>query len=212
MITRISIISAADSQENKTIIISYDSNNRVSSISDGVEAGVLVYNNGSLTNISGSDDTFNIEQLYNSPYDAFETVEEYDNNGNPINITFYEQEYNNVTGLYENVNYKAEVLYDTNPNLYFYTLQAAGIIDIMDKVDLNFSLNPQIPQIVKARMLFPLNNIKRIVYKDNNSVVVYELLIDIVYNEFNYPTSATMLGTSFLDNSNSVYTVSYSYK
>jgi hypothetical protein len=214
LITKIASQSLQDVSENKTIIISYDANDRVSSVSDGTSAEVLVYNNGSLSNVSGVGDAFSIEELYNAPYDAFDTgsVEEYDNKGNPVKLTFYEREYNPSTGFMETVNYQADIFYDNTPNPYFYTLEAAGIIEVLDKVDLNFSLNPQIPQIVRAKMLFPLNNIKRIVYKDDKSVVLYEILADYVYNKDNYPISATVTGTSLSDNEVSIYTLNYTYK
>lgn len=214
LITRISAVSTVDAQENETIIISYDGDNRVSSVSNGQSAGILVYNNGSLSNVAEGAETFSIEELYNSPYDAFETggVEQYDDNGNPINISFFQEDYNSDTGISQTVTFTAEVFYDQKPNPYFYTLKAAGIIEVLDNVDLNFSLTPQISDIVKARTLFPLNNINRIVYKDDKSVVVFEILVDYVYNEFNYPTSATITALSLVDNETSIYTISYLYK
>ena len=214
LITKIATQSLQDNTENKTIIVSYDANDRVNSISDGTSAEVLIYNNGSLSNVSGVGDPLNIDELYNAPYDAFETgnVDEYDNNGNPSKIIFYQEEYNEGTGYFETVNYQADVFYNDTPNPYFHTLEAAGAIDVLDKVDLNFSLNPQLPQIVRARTLLPLNNIKRIVYKDNNSVVLYEIVADYVYNNDKYPISATVTGTDLSDNSVSVYLVDYTYK
>ncbi|MGZ0016920.1 hypothetical protein [Yeosuana sp. AK3] len=214
LLTRVSVASALDAQENETIIISYDGDNRVSNVSNGESAGILVYNNGSLSNIADGTETLSIEELYNSPYDAFKTgaVEQYDEKGNPKIITFFQEEYNYNTGISETIIFTAEVFYDEKPNPYFYTLKAAGIIEVLDNVDLNFSLTPQIPDIVKARTLFPLNNINRIVYKDDRSVVVFEILVDYVYNEFNYPTSAAVTALSLADNETSIYTISYSYK
>jgi len=214
LITKIETESVQDASENKIIIISYDANDRVSSVSDGISAGVLVYSDGNLSNVAEGGEVFNISELINAPYDAFETgiVEEYDNNGNPVKITFYEEEVNESNGFIEVVEYKADVFYDNMPNPYFYTLEAAGVMDILDDVDINFSLNPQITDIVRARMLFPLNNIKRIVFKDNNSVVLAEVALDYIYNNSNHPISATVTATDISNNETSVYMLNYTYK
>lgn len=215
LITKITGVSVQYPTENATIFISYDANDRVSSVSDGTEASVLVYNNGNLSTITSTGGTpFNVEELFVSPYDAFETgqVSEYDNNGNPIKLVFIEEEYDYNSGTYTTVEYTAEISYDTEPNPYFYTLQAAGIIEVLDNVELNFSLNPQTPEIVQARALFPLNNIKRIIYKDENSVVIYEIAADYVYNDVDHPITATVTASSPADNEISVYTLAYTYK
>ena len=209
LITKISGVSAQDANENKTVIVSYDANDRVSSVSDGESVNVFVYNNGNLSKITGDAEPFDVEELYGSPFDAFETgqVDEYDNNGNPIRISFPVEDIE----LGE-LTFTAEVFYDQAPNPYFYTLKAAGIIDVLDDVSLNFSINPLVTEIVQARMLFPLNNINRIVYKDNDSVVLYEILVDYVYNDVNHPISATVTVTSLADNEITIYILTYTYK
>lgn len=212
-ISKLEINSIQSPENNTTIFISYDTNGRVNNISDGTDAAVLVYDNGSLSQVSDAEGTFNIEELYGSPYDAFETgqVLDNDNNGNPIEVVFFEEEYDFDTNTYYTVEYTAEISYANKPNPYFYTLEAAGAIEVLDGVQLNFSLNPQVPEIVQARMLFPVNNIEQIIYRDYNNVVKYEILADYVYNDDDHPTSATITGTSFPENETSVYTIEYTY-
>ena len=94
LIQSISIVSAQDSQENKNISFSYTSDGFLNTLSDGIDTSIFVYDdNDDLSNITGGgNDNLNIEELYESPYDAFETGEVilYDNNGNPKKIEFYE--------------------------------------------------------------------------------------------------------------------------
>jgi hypothetical protein len=164
LIESISFVSAQDSQENKNILFSYTSNGLLNTITDGIETSIFVYdNNNDLSNITGEGDNLNIEELYESPYDAFETGEviEYDDNGNPRKIEFYEEEYDSNSNSNITKVYTAEVSYDDTHNPYFYTLEAGGIIEVLDGVQLNFSMNPQIPEIVQARLLFPLNNLSQ---------------------------------------------------
>ncbi|WP_212745825.1 hypothetical protein [Winogradskyella algicola] len=198
-IETISVVSAQDASENTTVTVNYDANGRVSSVTDGVDTSLFVYSNGELSNITGQGDNLNVEELYESPYDAFETgiVNQYDSNGNPVNITFYEYEYDWQTDTEDQVEYTAQITYDSNPNPYFYTLDAAGIIDAMDQVDLNFSMNVSNPEIIQARALLPLNNVSSITYRDEDGNVVYEIEADYVYNSDDYPTSATVTGTSY---------------
>ena len=215
LITKITGTSVQNPTENISIFVSYDANDRVSSVSDGTDASVLVYNNGNLSTITSTGETpFNVEELFVSPYDAFEAgqVSEYDNNGNPIKLTFLEEEYDYNTGTYYTVEYTAEISYDSEPNPYFYTLQAAGIIEVLDDVELNFSLDQQSPEIVQARALFPLNNIKRIIYKDENNIVLLEIAVDYVYNDVDHPITATVTTTLPADNEINVYTLAYTYK
>ncbi|WP_299128609.1 hypothetical protein [uncultured Winogradskyella sp.] len=220
-IETIETVSAQDASENATITVNYDGNGRVSSITDGEESSLFIYSNNQLTNISGQGDNFNIEELYQSPYDAFETgvVNEYVNN-NPVNITFYEYEYDFMSNTEVEVEYTAEITYDSQPNPYFYTLDAAGLVDVMDNVDLNFSMNPSSPEIIQARALFPVNNISGITYRDEDGTVVYEIEADYVYNSDNYPTSGTVTATYYEEDDyngetyteTSIYSLSYTYR
>jgi hypothetical protein len=219
-IETIDVVSAQDSQENTTITVNYDGNNRVSSITDGIDSSIFVYSNNNLTNISGQGDNLNIEELYESPYNAFETgeVNEYDNNGNPKNITFFELEYDYMNDVEIEVQYTAEITYDSNPNPYFYTLDAAGVISVLDNVTFHLTMNASSNQAVQARSLLPLNNITRIVYKDEEGEVVYNISADYVYNNVNYPVSGTVTGTSYdeyegeIETETGIFSVTYTYR
>ncbi|WP_296383609.1 hypothetical protein [Winogradskyella sp.] len=221
-IETIDVISAQDSDENTTITVNYDANNRVSSITDGIESSIFVYNNNALTNISGQGDNLDIEELYESPYNAFETgeVTEYDSNGNPKKITFIEYEYDYMNDVEVELEYTAEITYDANPNPYFYTLDAAGVISVLDDVDLYLTMsNASSNQAVQARLLFPLNNITGIVYKDEDGETVYNVSADYVYNSVSYPVSGTVTGIEYYENfqgqeetETSIFSVAYTYR
>lgn len=219
-IETIAVVSAQDAEENTTITVNYDANDRVSSVTDGIDSSIFVYNNNELTNVSGQGDNLNIEELYESPYDAFETgvVTQYDGNGNPKMITFYEEEYDYMTNTTTEVEYTAEVAYDLKPNPYFYTLKAAGVIAVLDNVDLHLTMNSTSDDIVQARALFPLNNITGITYKDEDGEVVATLNADYVYNSANYPDSGTVTVTEYddydgnVETYTSIYSADYTYR
>lgn len=215
LIESISIISAQDSQENKNISLSYTSDGLLNTISDGVETSIFVYDdNDNLSNITGGgNDNLNIEELYESPYDAFETGEviQYDDNGNPKEIEFYEEEYDYNTDSYFTKIYTAEISYDNTHNPYFYTLEAGGIIEVLDDVHLNFSMNPQIPEIVQARLLFPVNNPSQLIYKNEEGEIIYTINVNYSYDNENYPTSATVTAVSIQDSEQSTYSAIYQY-
>jgi hypothetical protein len=210
----ISVISAQDSQENKNISLSYTSDGHLNTINDGSETSIFVYNdNNELLNITGGDDNLNIEKLYDSPYDAFETgdVTEYDSNGNPKKIEFFEETYDYYSNTYTTDVYTANISYDDEHNPYFYTLEAGGIIDVLDGVQLNFSMNPQVPEIVKAKKLFPVNNPSQIIYKNEEGEIEYTINVNYVYDNENYPTSATVTSVSIEDSQQTTYSATFDY-
>lgn len=216
LITSINVVSSQDATENRTITISYDTDNRVTNVTEGNQSAILAYENDQLANVASDGDTFAIEELYESPYEAFETGEviNYNSDGNPVNIRTFETEYDWNTQTEVTTEYRAEVQYDDKPNPYFYTIQAAGGIDIMDNVELNFSANPDAPEIVQARMLFPSKNIKKISYRDLDGNLLADVVVDFVYNTDNYPTSGTVTATSYDDldgNEVSIYALTYTY-
>ncbi len=213
LITNLSVVSAQDASENQSVTINYNGNNQVANITDGVETSILVYDNDNLTNVTGEGETLNVEELYESPYDAFETGEvlQYDSNMNPVSIRFLEEEFDFVANTMSVVEYFAEIEYDATPNPFFYTLEAAGIIDVLDNVDLNFSMDVQAPEIVQARLLLPTNNIKKITYKDEDLTPIYQIVANYVYDAQNYPSTGTVTSTDLEDDSISVYTTTFTY-
>ncbi len=213
LISSISLVSAQDPNENENVVISYDSEKRLSSITDGTGTSLFVYDNSGLTNVTGDGDNFNVEELYKSPYDAFKVgdVAEHDSNGNPSKILFFVEEYNYEKEGYENLQYSAEISYEDTPNLYYYTMEAAGLIDVLDRVKLNFSMQPQATEILKAKVLFPNNNFSKITYKDEKGNIVYEIKADYSYDEENYPTQITVTSMSVDDSETLVHRANFQY-
>lgn len=219
LIKSISIISAQNNLENEKIELSYTQNGQLNTITDGTTTNIFVYSNNALVDIAGSGiNNLSIEDLYKSPYNAFEKgdVLEYDDNGNPKTIEFYEdwREYNYATGNYINITetFTANISYDDAPNPYFFTLQAGGIIDVLDGIKLNFSANPQAPEIVQAKLLFPLNNPSQIIYKNEKGETMYTINANYSYDNDNYPTSGTITAVSSgTTTEQSTYSVVYEY-
>ncbi len=195
----------------------YDANAKLEKIEggNGIETSSFQYTNtGRLVNVSGNNanETLNVETLYQSPYKAFEAGEviDYDSRKNPSKILFRTEKYNYTTGESETITMTAELEYDEAPNLYFSTLESAGIIDILDGVQLDFSSAGQSSEIIKARRLLPLNNVKSIVYKNENNEVTATVDVSYTYDSDNYPTKAIALLTS--GNETESTAVSFSYE
>jgi hypothetical protein len=216
LIETISVNSQQDSSDNAMLTINYNADNVVTSATDGEDSIAMVYGaNGDLTNITGSgSDPLNIEEAYESPYDAFETGEvlSYDSNGNPEEIMFLEERYDWDTDSYIVSEYTAEVSYDNAPNPYFYTLDAAGLIDVLDNIQLNFSADIAAPELVQARLLLPVNNVSGITYKDEDGNVLFQIVANYVYDADNYPTSASVTSTDLDTNEVYTYSGTYTYK
>lgn len=214
LISSVAIISAQNPEENKIISLSYTSDGLLNTINNGIETGIFIYsNNDELTNITGGGDNLNIFELYESPYDAFDTGEVivYDDNGNPEKIEFYEEEYDYDTDTYNTEIYTANISYDDTHNPYFYTLEAAGIIEVLDGIQLNFGINPQVPEIARARMFFPVNNPSQIIYKNELGEIVYTINANYVYDNENYPTSATITQVSVEHSEQYTYSAIFEY-
>jgi len=214
LIESISIVSAQDSRENKNILVSYTTKGLLNTITTGTEASIFIYDkNNNLSNITGGSDNLNIEELYESPYDAFKEGEviEFDKNGNPKMINFYEEDYDENSNSYLAKIYTAEVSYDDTHNPFFYTLEAGGIIEVLDGVKLNFSMTPQNSKIVKARSLFPVNNPSQIIYKNQEGEIIYTRNANYDYDNDNYPTSATITSVSVKYSKQYIYSVTFKY-
>ncbi|MEP3382682.1 MAG: hypothetical protein ABJO28_18995, partial [Maribacter dokdonensis] len=192
LISSIDVASAENSDDSSSIIFSYNSELQLNSIFDGTETTNFIYEDGNLANVSGNVDNGNVEELYESPYDAFETgqVEEYDENGNPSVIKFIEYDYDYMTGEEEVVYYTAEISYDDKPNPFYKTAEAAGLIDVMDQIRLNFAAAPHSEEIVRAKALFPNNNPSQVLYKNEEGEIEYTINMSYTYDG-DYPTTAT---------------------
>ncbi|SHI46845.1 hypothetical protein [Pseudozobellia thermophila] len=213
LLSAISVVSAQDSYENSNVLFLYDGENKLTTVTKDNDTGIFSYDNGELANVTSGGGNLSIEELYQSPYDAFEygEVMEYDDNGNPYILKFIEERYNYMSGNMEPYYYTAQVTYDDKPNLFYKTMEAGGLIDVMDGVRLNFSIAPQSQDIVKAKALFFNNNPSQIIYKNEEGEVEYVVNISYVYDG-DYPTSATVTSAYTDGGETNTYTVSFSYR
>lgn len=183
--------------EELSVDFTYNSENKLSKITTKFDSTVSIvsYNNtNGVINVTEQQftESFNTESLFNSPYNAYETGEvlEYDSNKNPSKILFRYKTYDYLNNMYVIENYTVEMFYDTKPNLYFGTLEAAGLIDVLDGVKLDFGISPQAAEIVKARTLFPVNNLVKAVYKNADEQTVGTLEVNYTYDNDGYPIKA----------------------
>ena len=211
----ISVSDAEDSSDNTTVTMYYTNDGKLNTISDGSETNVFVYDNDNkLTRITSDGDNLNMEELYESPYDAFDTGEvvEYDDNNNPKKIEFLVEECidDYWCDEYEVKIYTAELSYDDAHNPFYHTFNAGGIIDVLDNVELNFG-SSQSPEIVKVKDLFPMNNLSQIIYKNEEGDPVFSININFSYDDENYPVSANITAVDIEESEQSVSSVSFSY-
>jgi hypothetical protein len=211
----ISVSDAEDSSDNTTVTMYYTNDGKLNTISDGSETNVFVYDNDNkLTRITSDGDNLNMEELYESPYDAFDTGEvvEYDDNNNPKKIEFLVEECidDYWCDEYEVKIYTAELSYDDAHNPFYHTFNAGGIIDVLDNVELNFG-SSQSPEIVKVKDLFPMNNLSQIIYKNEEGDPLVSLNINFSYDDENYPTSATITTVDIEESEQSVSSVIFTY-
>lgn len=208
-IKNITTTSSASGTEPTTLTFSYDTAGKITSASDGQSTHIFAYQNGNLTNISGGDgDVLHIPDLLSSPQDGYEVgdVLEYDSKGNPVKVRVFERDWDGT--IYQE--YNGEITYEDKPNPYYYTLEAAGIIEILDNMDINFSMTPQSEELIKAKKLLPVSNPKKVVIKDEDGNIKKTVVTNYVYNADNYPTSATATETS--EYGTWIYTTTYTYK
>jgi len=173
--------------ERAFVIFNYGGNNKLSSISDGEVTYSFDYNSqGEISTIGSYEEgAITISELYNAPYDVFDKGEvlEFDDNGNPSKILTFENGYNSASII-------GEIFYDPNPNFLFYTLKSSMVLDVLDKVQLNFGY--QNPNLMKARNLIPNNNIRGMLFKDAQGITVFEAQFDYEYDEDGYPMTADL--------------------
>lgn len=208
LIENITVQSAQSGEENTVLEATYDANDRLTTVSNGEETSFFVYENDELVTLTGGGDPLNTSELYQSPYDAFEVGEilQYDSNGNPSQVLFLDEDFDG-----EIIELTATLSYDNTPNPFFYTMRAGRIIEVLDNVELQFSIAPQPSEVVLARMLFPVNNLSGMVVRNENNEIVYQLNADFVYDSDNYPTTGTFTSISD-EGETSVYTAAFTYK
>jgi hypothetical protein len=194
---------------DETLTVNYNTDGSVSNVSDGTESHSFVYNDSAqLTTVTGDSEPFSISEMYNAPYDGYEFGEvlQYDGNGNPKKLRLFQRDYDGSI-LDE---YTSDITYDANANPFLHTLNKAGILDVLDNVEINFSSVPQVEELVIAKALLPVNNPKTATIKDVDGNVMDTLVANYVYDADGYPTSATFTHTDS-DGSVSVSTATYTY-
>lgn len=173
--------------ESAYVIFNYGGDNKLSSISDGEDTYSFNYNSqGELNTIgSYSDGMYTVSELYNAPYDVFDKGEvlEFDTNGNPSKILTFENGYNSASII-------GEIFYDSKPNFLFYTLKSSMMLEVLEKIQLNFGY--QNPNLMKARDLIPNNNIRAMIFKDTQGTTVFEVQVNYKYDEDDYPMTADL--------------------
>lgn len=202
-ITKVSVHNQDEGTTN-TATVSYDSNGRVTSATDGAQTRYFFYDdNGNLEKISGNGDNLETGEVVGEIQNAYEigNVLDFDDKGNPTVLELYgEDNYGN------DATFTATLTYDSKPFTYYYTLDAAGIIDVLYDVRLQFYM-PE--KIRKARELLPVNNPTKGIVKDEQGNEVLRVTVDYQYDEDNYPDTAQMVtidDEGYVETSTIVYT------
>ncbi len=189
---------------SNTMNMTYTPDGKLSSIIENNGATTFSHNSsGNLTSISSQGDVLDIQELYNGPQEGYEIgrVLSYNAEGNPSKLEIFEDGPGSDVAI-------ADILYDPNPNPYFKTMEAAGIIDVLNNVEVSF--NTSNSNILQARLLLPTNNIKTIIAKDFDGRTVYEMQATYVYDADSYPISANI--TEIVDGDVTTTQVTYSYR
>jgi len=188
--------------------VTYDANKKVLTASDGETIKSFIYtNNGDLDRIVGGGESLFSSEVLGVIHDAYEIgkVLQYDSKGNPtvLELIDYDDYYGEM-----NI-YTATISYDDKPFMFYYTMEAAGIVKVLKDTRLNFSSVPSSPQIVMAKMLLPVNNPIRAIIRDDNNVEKARVDVTYSYDSTNYPTSSNVVSNS--GNEVNQYTVNYEY-
>lgn len=199
------IVARNSSGEQEIINFNYNGDNKLSSIYDGYETMSFNYDsNGNL--IEGDsqlENDFTVSEFYKAPYDVFDKGEvlEYDDNNNPSKVLVFEYGYNSNSFI-------GDIFYDPNPNPFFYTLKSASIIDVLDNVQLNFGY--QNAEIVKARNLLPNNNVRGMIFKNQEGITTHEVQFDFEYDDDGYPIRSEIF--IYQKGESSISYIDYYYK
>ena len=201
------IITTGEGESNLSEI-SYDSQGRVTSATSDNETKYFSYSDdedGGLNKVSGGGENLMTNEIISEIKDAYEIGEvlQYDKNGNPTVLELYEEDYegNQTTNT-------ATITYDDKPFMFYYTLDAAGIIDVLYDVRLQFYA-PE--EIIIAKKLLPVNNPVRAIIKDDSNQEIGSISLDYNYDEDNYPETTTVIS---IDDEGYVesYDVVYQYR
>ncbi len=189
--------------------VNYDEANRVSSVSDGVQTRYFTFDqNNKLNKISGGGSNILTSEVIGEIHKAYEIgdVLQYDSKGNPTVLELYGYDY-----WGDRIISTATLSYDDKPFTFYYTLDAAGIIDVLNNTRLNFNSDPFVTsEIIMAKLLLPVNNPTKAIVKNKNNIEVSSIVVNYTYDEDKYPTSALVILTE--DGVTENYSVVYEYK
>lgn len=202
----ISQISTQGEGDTSITTIAYSADGKVLTATNDLEVKYFSYfNDGRLQKISGGGDNFMTSEIINEIHAAYEIgdVLEYDQKGNPTILEIYDNDqYGNQMSS------KAYLTYDTKPFTFYHTLDAAGIIDVLYDVRLQFYTPTE---IVMAKKLLPVYNPIKAVIKDNANQEIGTITVDYTYDTDNYPSKATIISIDDEGFGRS-YNVFYQYK
>lgn len=199
-------ITVRDDAEAKVSTVTYDNDGRVTTATSENKTKYFTYDdNGKLLKISGDGENLMTSEITSEIHDAYEIgdVLEYDENGNPKILELYDENYDG-----NRITHTAHLTYDNNPFAFYYTLDAAGIIDMLSDVRFRF-IAP--PEVLLAKRLLPVHNPIKAIIRDESNAQVASITVDFVYNEHSYPVSATVVSLDEEGYGNT-YTVSYQYR
>jgi len=205
----LSVQTSSSDDTPQNLFVTYNAAGKVTSVNDGSDTHTFSYaGNGDLDNVSGGSDPLSISELYQNPYNGFEVgdVLAYDSNGNPTELRLYERD--NDNSIIEE--YKAFITYDSEPNPFYYTLKAAGIIEVLENVEINMSSTPQSPEMIMAKKLLFVNNPKTFVVQHLDGSMVSQVTATYTYDADGYATSGTFNSSSESgESSSSIATYTY---
>ena len=166
----------------------YNNEGRVVSASLGDDTRYFSYNdNGRLEKVAGGGENIFTSEVISEIYDIYEIgdVLEFDQKGNPTVLKLYDTDFygNQITNM-------AYLTYDEKPFAYYYTMDAAGIIDVLYDVRFRF-IAP--PEIVMAKKLLPVNNPVKAIIKNNSDQEIRSISVNYIYDENNYPKTASVV-------------------
>lgn len=205
-ITKISGHELSDTNYQSIVHFTYDERNRMvnmisSQLKDGVEddfeTNSFSYEqSGKLDKVSSGNTETLVSTILPNKDEAYKIgkVLAYDSYLNPSKLMFF---YDEFLGKGNTVVKQGtvDIKYDDKPFFAFHTFRAAGIIQALDGIKLNFASPTQAPQLKLAKEIMPNTNPIEITYKNEEGVVLSHINITINYDTENYPVSSEVRNT-----------------
>lgn len=195
--------------ENISALFNYDTEGKLLDVSSKVSEDsykkMMSFNysdNGKLSSVDGVFGPQLVEDIYGLKLNLYEddaTVLEYDENHNPSKVQMFNVRtvLKDVDGVDVEVevteNLIAEITYDSHPFFLYNTLKSAGILEIMDNLDVFMSAVPD--DVKKLKEFLPYNNIQNIRYERENygeESDIIEISFKYEYNTNGNPMSAVI--------------------